>query len=250
MQSETIVLSQNVHRSFSLTFSVTKQERSKYKSQIHWVSNQKTHTHKHTREREREIWKRGKGGEAQIGLSNQASKKGHRHGCNKNRLPRCDKKIHKEAIRVAPPSKTGPFNYTRNVHTFHINKAIVTASFFIVSTHTHTEREREKERIIAQKRRNETDTHTYIHTHTPRERERERERERYEIFFSFFLFGFWVCKRRVLGGWFEEPSWGNHWVQRGATTQPCTIWTLFLKLLRVWGRRRRSKALWFFDLEH
>ena len=104
-------------------------------------------------------------------------------------------KIHKEAIRVAPPSKTDPFNYTRDFHTLNINKAIVTASFIIVSR----EREREKERIIDQKRRKETDTHTYIHTHTPRER--ERERERYEIFFSFsFSFGFWVWKRRVLGG--------------------------------------------------
>ena len=108
-----------------------------------------------------------------MGSPIRQAKKGHRHGCNKNRLPRCDKKIHKEAIRVAPPSKTDPFNYTRNFHTLNINKAIVTASFIIVSR----EREREKERIIDQKRRKETDTHTYIHTHTHRERERERERE-------------------------------------------------------------------------
>ena len=26
------------------------------------------------------------------------------------------------------------------------------------------------------------------------------------------FFGFWVWKRRVLGGWFEGPSWWNHWV--------------------------------------
>ena len=57
------------------------------------------------------------------------------------------------------------------------------------------EREREKERIIDQKRRKETDTHT----HTPR--------ERYEIFFSVSFFGFWVWKRRVMGG-LEEKGFG------------------------------------------
>ena len=105
-------------------------------------------------------------------------------------------KIHKEAIRVAPPSKTDPFNYTRNFHTLNINKAIVTASFIIVSR----EREREKERIIDQKRRKETDTHTYIHTHTHREREREREREIWDILFFFFFF--WVLGLEEKGlGW-------------------------------------------------
>ena len=147
MQSETIVLFlvKTFIGSFSLTFSVTKQEKSKYKSQIHWISNQNTHTHK--REREREIWKRGKGGEAQIGLSNQTSKKGHHHGCNKNRLPRCDKNSQRDHLGCPHQVKQTLFSYTQNFHTLNINKAIVTASFIILSR----ERERERERRYIQK---------------------------------------------------------------------------------------------------
>ena len=114
--------------------------------------------------------------------------------------------------------KRGPFSAIPKTSTLNINKAIVTASFIIVSR----EREREKERIIDQKRRKETDTHTYIHTHTHRERERERERERdmrYSFLFLFLLgFGFgregsWVVDLKsqvgeIIG--FREGQPPNH----------------------------------------
>ena len=164
--------------SLSLIFSVPKQKRTKTKEARSTGSTPKKKK-KHKNSKDKEM---GEMGEAQIGLSNQASERGHRHGCNKNRLPRCDKKIHKEAIRVAPPSKTDPFNYTRILHTLNINKAIVTASFIIC---VQRERERERESHESEKKEEkETDTNTNTNTAT----ERERERERYDIYFFFFCF--------------------------------------------------------------
>ena len=156
--------------SFSLIFSVAKQKRTKTKeARSTGFTPQKKKAQK---SKDKET---GEMGEAQIGLSNQASERGHRHGCNKNRLPRCDKKIHKEAIRVAPPSKTDPFNYTRIFHTLNINKAIVTASFIIC---VQREREREKERAMNLKRKKKKkQIQTQTQTQQQRERERERERE-------------------------------------------------------------------------
>ena len=115
-------------------------------------------------------------------------------------------KIHKEAIWVALPSKTDPFKTLSTIpETSTLLTSTKPSSQPLSLLSREREREREKERIIDQKRRKETDTHT----HTPR--------ERYEIFFSVSFFGFWVWKRRILGGWFEGSSWWNQWVQRRTT---------------------------------
>ena len=156
-------------------------------------------------------------------------RKRHRRGCNKNRLPRCDKKIHKETIRVAPPNKTDPFHSTRIFHTLNINKAIVTASFIIC-----VQREREKERVMNLKinkiKEKETDTNTNANTATGREREREREICYLLLLLLLLLLLFWYW---YLGlGFRREGLWvadlkgevdRNHWVQSGATTQPYTL---------------------------
>ncbi|KAL4654332.1 hypothetical protein ACB092_01G370600 [Castanea dentata] len=109
MQSGTIalILVKTFIGSFSLIFSVTKQERSKNKSQIYWVSDQIKHTHKGERERSE---RRERGVRLRLGSPIRQAKRDTAMAATKTGcLDVIKKKNHKEAIRVATPNKTDPF---------------------------------------------------------------------------------------------------------------------------------------------
>ena len=108
-------------------------------------------------------------GEAQIGLSDQASERDTVMAATKTGCLDVIKKIHKETIRVAPPNKTDLFNSTRIFHTLNINKAIVTASFI-----TCVQREREKEKVMNLKKKEKRKRNRYKQEHQHSSRERER----------------------------------------------------------------------------
>ena len=108
-------------------------------------------------------------GEAQIGLSDQASERDTVVAATKTGCLDVIKNSQRDHPG-RPPNKTDPFHSTRIFHTLNINKAIVTASFIIC-----VQREREKERVMNLKinkiKEKETDTNTNANTATGRERE-------------------------------------------------------------------------------
>ena len=181
------------------------------------------------KEREREREEGGNGWGSDWALRS-GKRKRHRRGCNKNRLPRCDKKFTKR------PSGS-PRQTKRILSTVPESSTLLTStkpSSPPLSLYVSREREREKERVMNLKinkiKEKETDTNTNANTATGRERERERERCYLLLLLLLLLLLFWYW---YLGlGFRREGLWvvdlkgevdRNHWVQSGATTQPYAL---------------------------
>ena len=112
-------------------------------------------------------------------------RKRHRRGCNKNRLPRCDKKFTKR------PSGS-PRQTKRILSTVPESSTLLTStkpSSPPLSLYVSRERERERESHESEKKKEKRKRNRYKHErqHSNREGEREREREREMLFIIIII---------------------------------------------------------------
>ena len=132
------------------------------------------------KERERE---RGGNGWGSDWALRSGKRKRHRRGCNKNRLPRCDKKVTKR------PSGS-PRQTKRILSTVPESSTLLTStkpSSPPLSLYVSRERERERESHESEKKKRKKKK-KQIQTRTPTQQQggRERERERDAIYYYYY----------------------------------------------------------------